>query len=123
MTQQNRAQQNRSGLIGAIERLLAGGALLFLVLGAGMALLLTLNDPNAPGRCLAGGTEGWLDTILCLNRAGYGPSARLALGGIGVGLFAGLLSSLRSRAEDRALADTIQAVLAASTEARRRETA
>ena len=118
------SRQNSIGLVGTLERVLASGAAIFLLLGAGMALLLALSDPNAPARCIAGAAEGWIDTVLCLNRAGFGLPLRLILGGIGAGLFAALLTSLRSRAEDRELSHTIHAVLAASAEAQQqRETA
>ncbi|GGG24789.1 hypothetical protein GCM10010964_11020 [Caldovatus sediminis] len=116
------AQQNNTGLVATLERLLAGGAVLFLLLAAGIALLLVLEDPNAPARCAAA-AAGWMEAVGCLGDNGYGAAIRLALGGVGVGLFAGLLTSLRSRAEDRELTNTLHAVLAASAEARQRETA
>jgi hypothetical protein len=102
-----------SGMVETVEKILAGSAALFLLAAAGMALLVVLGDPDAPARCIgAGSVEGWEATVRCLSRAGYGLPVRLTLGAAGVGLLAALLTTLRSRAEDRAVAGSVRSALA-----------
>ncbi len=110
-------------MVETTEKLLAGSAALFLLLAAGMAVLATLGAPDAPARCASlGAAEGWQAAMQCLGHAGYGLPVRLALGAGGVGLLAVLLTTLRSRAEERAVAGSVQAALA-SLDASEREAA
>ena len=110
------AQRTAHGttIVQRLERVATNLSALFLFSAAGIAALVAIGDPNAASDCLAGAPlspETATQAVRCLGEAGFGPSAGFGLAAVACGVLAGLLGTLRSRAEDRVVIGTMRAAI------------
>jgi hypothetical protein len=101
-------------LIGRVEAAATTVSALLLLAAAGAAILVAVGDPGAASLCPSGtpiSATGAAEAAHCLDRAGFTPAAGFGLGAVAVATLAALFGAMRARAEDRALADTMRAVI------------